>query len=87
MIHERGDGLPPPLPPAGDGRAFDLRDPLTAAYGRVQLLRRRLRRGALDGAMVEAGLTAVEADLARLAAAVMRLERASPGPGAPPGEG
>ena len=52
----------------------DLRSPLTVVVGRVQLLRRHLRGGE-DPARVHEDLEAIEAALARLTAAVTRLDR------------
>ncbi len=59
------------------GLAHDLRNPLACAVGRVPLLRRRLRRGDLDAARIEADLEAVEAALVRLAAVADRLDGAA----------
>lgn len=63
----------------------DLRTPLTAALGRVQLLRRRLSRG-IDQIAFATDLEAIEAALVRLAAAVERVDhdgrgRPVPAPG------
>ena len=69
-----------PIDPAERARlAHDLRNPLAAASGRVQLLRRRGWRGQLDAAGLQAGLAEIEAALARLAALVERLERGEDG--------
>lgn len=51
----------------------DLRTPLTVVVGRVQLLRRHLRRSDTDRA--SADLEAIEAALIRLSAAIDRVER------------
>lgn len=56
-------------------RMHDLRGPLTVLTGRVQLLRRRLRRGQPDAERATTDLEAMEAAPVRLAAAVERLER------------
>ena len=55
-----------------------LRTPLCEAVLRVQLLRRRLRRGD-DPALVAAELETVEAGPVRLAAAAERADEAGPG--------
>ena len=55
-------------------RMHELRSPLTVLVGRVQLLRRHLR-GGTDSARVQDDLEAIEAALARLTAAVERLDR------------
>jgi signal transduction histidine kinase len=54
-------------------RMHELRSPLTVLVGRVQLLRRHLRGG--DSARVQDDLEAIEASLARLTAAVERMDR------------
>jgi signal transduction histidine kinase len=54
-------------------RMHELRSPLTVLVGRVQLLRRHLR-GGNDPARVQNDLEAIEAALARLTAAVERLD-------------
>lgn len=51
----------------------DLRTPLTVVVGRVQLLRRHLRRSDTDRA--SADLEAIEAALTRLSADIDRVER------------
>ena len=52
----------------------ELRTPLTVLMGRVQLLRRHLRRG--DNAVgIDTDLEAIEAAIVRLTAAVERLDR------------
>ena len=61
-----------------DQQMHELRTPLCVVVGRVQLLRRRLRRGD-DAARVAAELEAIEAALVRLAAAVERADGAGPG--------
>jgi signal transduction histidine kinase len=58
-------------------RMHDLRTPLTVVLGRAQLARRRLRRGD-DPARVDTELEALEAAVARLVAAVERLDRRDP---------
>ena len=58
-------------------RMHELRTPLTVAVGRVQLLRRRLRRGE-DPARLATELEAVEAALVRLVAAVERVDEVGP---------
>jgi signal transduction histidine kinase len=52
----------------------DLRTPLTVLMGRVQLLRRRMRRGD-DSVQIDTDLEAIEAAIVRLTAAVERLDR------------
>jgi K+-sensing histidine kinase KdpD len=52
----------------------DLRTPLTVLMGRVQLLRRYLRRGD-DAVQIDTDLEAIEAAIVRLTAAVERLDR------------
>jgi hypothetical protein len=54
-------------------RMHDVRTPLTAVVARVQLLRRRLRRGD-DPARVAAEVEALEAALVRLVAAIERWD-------------
>jgi len=54
----------------------ELRTPLTILMGRVQLLRRHLRRGE-DPVRMETDLEAIEAAIVRLTAAVERLDRES----------
>lgn len=54
--------------------AHDLRSPLAVAMGRVQLIRRRLRRGDGDIAALESDLEAVEAALVRLRLLTDRLD-------------
>jgi signal transduction histidine kinase len=77
------DETPPDPPPPTTNRRehaqrlHELRTPLTVVLGRVQLARRRLRRGD-DPTRVEAELEAVEAAVARLAAVVERLDRGGP---------
>src|SRR5215208_553012 len=74
------DGLRSRLEPqtpehqAHAARMPELRSPLTVVVARVQLLRRRLRGGD-DPARVQDDLEAIEAALARLTAAVERLDR------------
>jgi signal transduction histidine kinase len=55
----------------------DLRTPLTVLMGRVQLLRRHIRRGD-DAVRIDTDLEAIEAAVVRLTAAVERLDRDSP---------
>jgi signal transduction histidine kinase len=55
-------------------RMHELRSPVTVLVGRVQLLRRHLQRGD-DPTRVQDDLEAIEAALARLTAAVERLDR------------
>ena len=57
-----------------------LRSPLCVALVRVQLLQRRLHRGA-DPARVAADLEAIEAAVVRLAALADRIERGGADPG------
>jgi signal transduction histidine kinase len=52
----------------------ELRSPVTVLVGRVQLLRRHLQRGD-DPTRVQDDLEVIEAALARLTAAVERLDR------------
>jgi signal transduction histidine kinase len=52
----------------------ELRTPLTVLMGRVQLLRRHLRRGE-DQVHMDADLEAIEAAIVRLTAAVEQLDR------------
>ena len=52
----------------------DLRTPLTVLMGRVQLLRRRMRRGD-DAVQIDTDLEAIEAAIVRLTATVERLDR------------
>ena len=52
----------------------DLRTPLTVLMGRVQLLRRHMRRGD-DAVRIDTDLEAIEAAIVRLTAAVERLDR------------
>jgi signal transduction histidine kinase len=52
----------------------DLRTPLTVLMGRVQLLRRHMRRGD-DAMQIDTDLEAIEAAIVRLTAAVERLDR------------
>jgi signal transduction histidine kinase len=52
----------------------DLRSPLTVLMGRVQLLRRHMRRGD-DAVQVDTDLEAIEAAIVRLTATVERLDR------------
>ena len=54
-------------------RLHEVRTPLSVVVARVQLLRRRLRRGD-DLAQVEAEVEAMEAALVRLVAAIERLD-------------
>ena len=54
--------------------AHDLRTPLAVAVGRVQLLRRRLRRRDADPARLATDLEAIEAALVRLTALTNRLD-------------
>jgi signal transduction histidine kinase len=62
----------------------ELRTPLCVVVGRVQLLRRKLRRGD-DPAQLAAELETIEAALVRLAAAIERVDDdagSEAGPGA-----
>jgi signal transduction histidine kinase len=52
----------------------DLRTPLTVLMGRIQLLRRHMRRGD-DTVQIDTDLEAIEAAIVRLTAAVDRLDR------------
>jgi signal transduction histidine kinase len=52
----------------------NLRTPLTVLMGRVQLLRRHMRRGD-DAVQVDTDLEAIEAAIVRLTATVERLDR------------
>jgi signal transduction histidine kinase len=52
----------------------DLRSPLTVLMGRVQLLRRHMRRGD-DAVQIDTDLEAIEAAIVRLTATVERLDR------------
>jgi K+-sensing histidine kinase KdpD len=52
----------------------DLRTPLTVLMGRVQLLRRHMRRGE-DAVQIDTDLEAIEAAIVRLTATVERLDR------------
>ena len=52
----------------------ELRTPLTVLMGRVQLLRRHVRRGE-DAVRIDTDLEAIEAAIVRLTAAVERLDR------------
>lgn len=52
----------------------DLRTPLTVLMGRVQLLRRHMRRGD-DVMQIDTDLEAIEAAIVRLTAAIERLDR------------
>ena len=52
----------------------DLRTPLTVLMGRVQLLRRHMRRGD-NTVQIDTDLEAIEAAIVRLTAAVERLDR------------
>jgi K+-sensing histidine kinase KdpD len=52
----------------------DLRTPLTVLMGRVQLLRRHMRRGN-DAVQIDTDLEAIEAAIVRLTATVERLDR------------
>jgi signal transduction histidine kinase len=63
-----------PEQPAQAEVMHELRSPLTVIVGRVQLLRRHLRGGE-DPERVHEDLDAIEAALARLTAAVARLDR------------
>jgi signal transduction histidine kinase len=54
----------------------ELRTPLTVLMGRVQLLRRHVRRGD-DAVRIDSDLEAIEAAIVRLTAAVERLDRDS----------
>ena len=58
-------------------RMHEIRTPLWVVVGRVQLLRRRLRRGD-DPAQLATELEAIEAALVRLAAAVKRVDDVGP---------
>jgi len=55
----------------------DLRTPLTVLMGRVQLLRRHMRRGD-DAVQIDTDLEAIEAAIVRLTAAVERLDHDRP---------
>ena len=66
-----------PQTPEQQARAklmHELRTPLTVVVGRMQLLRRHLR-GCDDPVRVHEDLEAIEAALARLTAAVARMDR------------
>lgn len=52
----------------------ELRTPLTVLMGRVQLLRRHVRRGD-DAVRIDTDLEAIEAAIVRLTTAVERLDR------------
>jgi signal transduction histidine kinase len=52
----------------------ELRTPLTVLMGRVQLLRRHVRRGD-EAVPIDTDLEAIEAAIVRLTAAVERLDR------------
>jgi len=52
----------------------DLRTPLTVLMGRVQLLRRHMRRGD-DAVQIDTDLEAIEASIVRLTATVECLDR------------
>jgi signal transduction histidine kinase len=52
----------------------NLRTPLTVLMGRVQLLRRHMRRGD-DAVQIDTDLEAIEAAIVRLTATVERLDR------------
>ena len=52
----------------------DLRTPLTVLMGRVQLMRRHMRRGD-NTVQIDTDLEAIEAAIVRLTAAVERLDR------------
>lgn len=71
---------PHPDTPIGDARvrptgfAHEWRTPLAVIVGRVQLLRRRVRRGDIDGVRINADLDAIEEALARLMTALRRPE-------------
>jgi K+-sensing histidine kinase KdpD len=52
----------------------DLRTPLTVVMGRVQLLRRHVRRGD-DAVRIDNDLEAIESAFVRLTAVVERLHR------------
>jgi signal transduction histidine kinase len=54
----------------------ELRTPLTVLMGRVQLLRRHVRRGG-DAVRIDTDLEAIEAAIVRLTAAVERFDRNS----------
>ena len=56
----------------------DLRTPLTVLMGRIQLLRRHIRRGD-DTVQIDTDLEAIEAAIVRLTATVERLDRDHPG--------
>jgi signal transduction histidine kinase len=70
--------LPPRCPPLADAawaqHLHELRTPLTVVVARVQLLRRRLRRGE-QARDLDRDLEAIESALARLTAAIERLDR------------
>lgn len=77
MMAERRAGFEEPDgdPIEWERLAREMRDPLTVAAGRVQLLRRRLGRSPGDPARTATDLEAVEEALARLARLVDRLDR------------
>ena len=52
----------------------ELRTPLTVLMGRIQLLRRHVRRGD-DAVRIDTDLEAIEAAIVRLTSAVERLDR------------
>jgi signal transduction histidine kinase len=54
--------------------AHDLRNPLAVVVGRVQLMRRRLRRGKVEVARIESDLESIESSLARLKALIDRID-------------
>jgi hypothetical protein len=62
------------LPPT-----HEFRNALTVVTGRTQVLRRRLRRRAVDLARLDAELEAIEAAVVRLVAAADRLDREAGG--------
>ena len=76
--HRRGGGCGR-APTAHQLLMHELRGPLTVMTGRVQLRRRRLRRGELDAERAANDLEAIAAALVRLAAAVERADQAGPG--------
>lgn len=54
--------------------AHDLRNPMAVVVGRIQLIRRRLRRGEVDALRLTTELEAVEAAMVRMVAIIDRLD-------------